>query len=288
MQSKNRSERASRGFTLIELLVVVAIIAVLISILLPALGLAKKQAKQLVCNTNLRSMGQAMMLYADEYDGYTVRAELDTNNPRTDDNVHYSTALIKYLGYDGRISGLFRSRSRRALAAYRETCGKTKIFQCPSFPEPEQKLDYVVNAFPMPYTLRNVRADRRGWRQRGSDPRSQRENQSGADYIKFWKLDDFGRQSPSRFIYLTEAHWSLPATITRDWPFFHDIFFASQIPFGAFPRSSDDKRHPGGINASFFDGSARTMGFTAIDVGWPEKLQFRLKWFTVVPPEIEP
>ena len=94
MQPKKLSERASRGFTLIELLVVVAIIAVLISILLPALGLAKKQAKQLLCNTNLRSMGQAMMLYADEYNGYTVRAELDTNNPRTDDRVHFSTALI--------------------------------------------------------------------------------------------------------------------------------------------------------------------------------------------------
>lgn len=52
-----------RGFTLIELLVVVAIIALLISILLPSLSRAREQGRQTVCIANLKSMGVAMTMY---------------------------------------------------------------------------------------------------------------------------------------------------------------------------------------------------------------------------------
>lgn len=53
-----------RGFTLIELLVVVAIIALLVAILLPSLKRARDQAKQVVCLTNLGSLGKASNIYA--------------------------------------------------------------------------------------------------------------------------------------------------------------------------------------------------------------------------------
>lgn len=55
--------RAIRGFTLIELLVVISIIALLVSVLLPALGKARQTAQKMVCATNLRSIGFAMESY---------------------------------------------------------------------------------------------------------------------------------------------------------------------------------------------------------------------------------
>ena len=73
-RSRGGTDRATRGgrgaFTLIELLVVVAIIALLISILLPSMGRAKEQARSVKCLSNLKQIGYAMASYFDENDDW--------------------------------------------------------------------------------------------------------------------------------------------------------------------------------------------------------------------------
>ena len=58
------------GFTLIELLVVIAIIAILASLLLPALARGKSAAHATECRNNLHTLGLAMRMYLDEFDRY--------------------------------------------------------------------------------------------------------------------------------------------------------------------------------------------------------------------------
>ena len=113
-----------RAFTLIELLVVVAIIALLVSIMLPALEQAREEAKKVVCLSNLRQMAIAAQSYSLIYDGcYPIAYYFESKPPLFISHAWDFTSVKDWSTGQTHVQpGLLWCGT-----------GTTKIQQCPSF-----------------------------------------------------------------------------------------------------------------------------------------------------------
>ena len=169
--------RQRTGFTLIELLVVIAVIAVLMAILLPALQRAREQARTAACLSNLKQIGLAMHMYAEDNDRKVMRAEIRENLEPDQMPMFWSTAYMKYIGDSG----------TEGLTNY----WQVKVYDCPSYPDKEQTIDYIVNGFDF-------------------------RNPTYKEVREATRLDDFPR--PATTIYLADFEYYPLASLERGAP----------------------------------------------------------------------
>lgn len=123
-----------RAFTLVELLVVIGIISLLISILLPAMNNARRQANTVKCASQMRQLGIAALLYANEYKQVIPRDNFAGGH-------FFASNLMPYL------DGPHVDRARQTDRAYLHGLyGGVPILHCPTFDIGRFTLTYTVNA----------------------------------------------------------------------------------------------------------------------------------------------
>jgi prepilin-type N-terminal cleavage/methylation domain-containing protein/prepilin-type processing-associated H-X9-DG protein len=118
MRSAIRKGERRSGFTLIELLVVIAVIIIIAALLFPVFAQAREKARQARCISNLRQIGEAVMMYAQDYDE-TYPRDLShcSDGPTTDPCSQWNP----------------RSRLEAVLMPY---IRNTEVFACPSATTP--------------------------------------------------------------------------------------------------------------------------------------------------------
>ncbi|HYE31987.1 MAG TPA: type II secretion system protein [Methylomirabilota bacterium] len=218
----NRNTAKRSGFTLIELLVVIAIIAILASMLLPAISKAKEKATGIKCLNNQKQLTLAWIMYAQDHDDKVVPNFLGTTNAWIGGNVAAMPGATNELDIrNGRLWPYNNS---------------LEIYRCPS-----DTLPFSVGG-------------RKVTRVRSFSMSGRLAGESAADFVnpglKYWtKLAQIAKPSPTEaFVFVDENPDSID-----------DGFYAvrATVPNAGFWQNTPASRHGNGGIVSFADGHAQ-------------------------------
>ncbi len=254
----NKNLAQKKGFTLIELLVVISIIALLLSILMPSLNRVKKQAQQVVCQSNLRQLSTAYMMYLE------------------DNENKYPTAyyFVKTIG-DTELANCWYTATQPYLS------GEKEIYLCPSAKKPESSdgSGHPYAAFDASYFHEDLPLFSYGhndWVLSGWLGEPDSYPSSTAESLA-WKTN------------MVKRSYKVPVLGDASYPIATDVWFYPAPPRP--PRFKGDHgwkdttsrldqlkrfcldRHNLGVNWTFMDNSVRKVGLKEL---W--KIEFHKRW----------
>jgi prepilin-type N-terminal cleavage/methylation domain-containing protein len=253
-----------RAFTLIELLVVIAIIAILASLLLPALAKAKEQARRTHCLSNLKQWGLSSSLYVDDNKGTFPETKIPDDTPGAppgyyEDNPSWTDLAEFYYynpsqGLDAWFNALPPYIESKPLYWYKAVENGNagvdnfnaggNIFTCPS-----AKIDPLINV--------NIRvAFQYGMNSKGLD-----EVPGGVIYLKYNMI-----AHPSSFVLFSEGR-----TLISETPFYGSESKETDICKPQVYTTAFSSRHTGGGCITFSDNHAAYYKYAYVCSNTPAK-----------------